>query len=105
MPSKAVGLTDAKIRGLTPPSSGQVELLDQPVDSSRLQAGGFEGLRHRGAPAFRREGLRVCGGNWGSCGGIWGAPRGKGVAAGFSAQRQGLREARLLGTLGRKAEA
>ena len=43
MPSKAVGLTDAKIRGLTPPSSGQVELLDQLVGGLRIRVGASGG--------------------------------------------------------------
>lgn len=43
MPGKAVGLTDAKIRGLTPPPSGQLELSDQLVGGLRVRVGASGG--------------------------------------------------------------
>lgn len=43
MASKAVGLTDAKIRGLIPPASGQIEVLDQLVSGLRVRVGASGG--------------------------------------------------------------
>lgn len=39
MPSKSVGLTDAKIKGLVPPQSGQAEWTDQIVPGLRVRVG------------------------------------------------------------------
>lgn len=43
MPAKSVGLTDAKIRGIAPPASGQLELLDQLVAGLRVRVGASGG--------------------------------------------------------------
>lgn len=43
MPGKAVGLTDAKIRGLTPPPSGQLEISDQLIGGLRVRVGASGG--------------------------------------------------------------